>query len=275
MTSAAAIRVLLVEDSPLDAVLVRAILSNVGPELACSLEHVDRLDAAVDRLAEGGIDLVLLDLNLPDSHGVSTVRRIVEADPHVSVVVLTGVDDEKTELQAMAEKADDYLVKVLLDKRQLQRALERARRPSAADGLQPKLRQHGVTDTPGIPSVLIAGCDLEALWPLNLILRSDGYQTGVTSDLASFASRPTKPDVLILNLDADFKRAGTLIDHALRIGCPTVSVVPAACLDSTQFLKRMGAQTVLSSPVCSSDLLDAVERTSGSLPSEVSKLCSV
>jgi len=64
MQSSAAVRVLLVEDNPSDAVLVRAILSNVGPELACSLDQVDRVCDAERRLAEGGIDLVLLDLDL-------------------------------------------------------------------------------------------------------------------------------------------------------------------------------------------------------------------
>ena len=82
------------------------------------------VDDAVRRLTEGGIDLVLLDLNLPDSRGLSTVTRVVEANPRVSVVVLTGVDDEETELQAIAASADDYLVKMVLDKRQLQRALQ-------------------------------------------------------------------------------------------------------------------------------------------------------
>ena len=271
--STAAVRVLLVEDNPLDAALVRVILSNVGSGLAYSLEHVDRPDAAVRRLAEGGIDLVLLDLNLPDSQGVSTVRRVVEADPHVSVVVLTGVDDDEIELRAMAENADDYLVKMLLYKRQLQRALERARRPSA--GSSTRSRRHGARDTPETPSVLISGSDGDALWSINLILRLDGYETGITSDLASFGSRPMRPDVVILNLDADFTEAVTLIDHALRIGCPIVSVVPAACLDSVQFLKRIGAQTVLAGPVSSSDLLDAVVRATESLHSDSSKACSI
>lgn len=262
--SAVAVRVLLVEDNPSDAVLVRAILSTVEPELACSLEQVGLLDDAVRRLAEGGIDLVLLDLNLPDSRGVSTVRQVVEADPRVSVVVLTGVDDEATELRAMAENADDYLVKMLLDKRQLLRALERARRSNKADGPRTWVTRHGVTDKPWTPSVLLAGCDFEALWSMNLMLRSDGYQTGITSDLASFANRAVKPEVVVLSLGADFREAGALVDGAMRLGCPSVAVLPAACLDSAPFLKRLGVRTVLSSPVRSGDLSDVVERAMGS-----------
>ena len=129
MSNTAEEKRLLVEDNPLDAALVRAHLPNVEPALACNVEQVDRLEDAVRRLTEGGIDLVLLDLNLPDSRGVSTVISVVEANPNVSVVVLTGVDNEETELQAIAANADDYLVKMVLDKRQLQRALQRARRP--------------------------------------------------------------------------------------------------------------------------------------------------
>ena len=264
MMSLTPVRVLLVEDNPLDAALVRAHLSNVGSDLASTVEQVDRLDDAIGRLTEGGIDLVLLDLNLPDSRGVSTVMRVIESSPNVSVVVLTGVDDEETELRAMAANADDYLVKMVLDKRQLQRALQRARR-SKTGGAPNELTQPVLTGAGGSPSVLIAGCDTEALWSLNLMLRSDGYQTGVTSNLTSFIEQGGTPDVVVLSLGIDFEEAGQLISAAQRLACPTVAVLPGACRESQPLIQRMGLQTVLATPIHSGDLSGAIESAIESL----------
>ena len=102
--------VLLVEDSSEYALLVSEYLEQMQPG-AFALQHVVRLSTGIEILMRGGIDVVLLDLTLPDSHGLDTYVTVRSQAPDVPVVVLTGVDDEQLAVQAAREGAQDYLVK--------------------------------------------------------------------------------------------------------------------------------------------------------------------
>ena len=82
-----ALNVLLVEDNPGDARLVREMLLESGPHVF-ELDHTDRLVGALERLDAGGVDVVLLDLSLPDTQGIDTLTRIQKADSAVPIVVL-------------------------------------------------------------------------------------------------------------------------------------------------------------------------------------------
>lgn len=104
------IRLLLIEDSPDDALLIQEFLSDAR-QSQFVVEHVELLSAALERLSAGGIDAVLLDLQLPDSRGLDTFRRVQETDAAPPIVVLSGSDDETTALTAVQEGAQDYLVK--------------------------------------------------------------------------------------------------------------------------------------------------------------------
>jgi len=110
MVPAVHLHLLLVEDNAGDARLIREFLREAGLG-ECPLEEVEQLQAAVERLRSGGLDLVLLDLSLPDSQGLDTVRRVVQAAPSVPVVVLTGLDDQHLAAEALAAGAQDYLIK--------------------------------------------------------------------------------------------------------------------------------------------------------------------
>jgi len=118
-------RVLLIEDNPDDALLIREALAEAG-EAPLALEHLDRLSAGLERLAQGGIDLVLLDLSLPDSHGLDTLATVNARAPSVPVVVLTGRDDAELATQALRLGAQDYLVKGQTDSNLLERSLRYA-----------------------------------------------------------------------------------------------------------------------------------------------------
>jgi len=104
------LRVLLVEDNPGDARLVRETMAERGDALM-HFTHRESLSAGVDALGDGAFDAVLLDLSLPDSHGLETVRRLRRASPTTPIVVMTSLNDEPTALQAVADGAQDYLIK--------------------------------------------------------------------------------------------------------------------------------------------------------------------
>src|SRR6202166_2743479 len=102
------LQVLLVEDNAGDAQLLRHMFSKERPG-SFELTHLLRMSEAVIHLAKGGVDVVLLDMGLPDGHGLDTVRRAHAAAPAVPVIVLTGLDDETLAAEAMEESAQDFL----------------------------------------------------------------------------------------------------------------------------------------------------------------------
>ncbi len=118
-------RLLLVEDSSLDALLIRAHLSSAAPE-GYTLEHVDRLRTAQERLTAGEIDCILLDLSLPDASRLEALTALQSTHPDVPVIVLSGFDEALLGAEAVQAGAQDYLNKGEADGRQLWRAIRYA-----------------------------------------------------------------------------------------------------------------------------------------------------
>src|SRR5450755_2153888 len=116
--------VLLIEDNPGDADLVRLRL--VESKSDVHVNCVPRLSDALACLETETPALVLLDLNLPDSHGADTFRRILRKAPNVPVVILSGQDDEALASKAVHQGVQDYLVKGDITSKQLERALRYA-----------------------------------------------------------------------------------------------------------------------------------------------------
>ena len=105
-------RVLLVEDNPADAELVVDYFDGAAPqEAAVVVERADRLATAVARVARERFDVVLLDLSLPDAHGLEGLAALTAAAPDVPVVVMTGLADDAMALAALHAGAQDYLIK--------------------------------------------------------------------------------------------------------------------------------------------------------------------
>jgi serine phosphatase RsbU (regulator of sigma subunit) len=119
------IRALLIEDNPGDARLIEMMLSDAGPDLF-QLEHADRLDMGLERIEKGGIDIVLSDLSLPDSHGLGTFTRLHAAAPRMPIIVLSGLSDTTVAVAAVHEGAQDFLVKGQVDGPLLARAIRYA-----------------------------------------------------------------------------------------------------------------------------------------------------
>lgn len=125
MTRDKSLKVLLVEDSDTDARLLQEniLLSGID-DLYISVAQ--SLQQAIDYLKNNHIDATLLDLTLPDSSGLQTVIRLRLASPDTPIVVLTGVDDEKTGVEAVRMGVQDYLVKGQTDGRLIARAVRYA-----------------------------------------------------------------------------------------------------------------------------------------------------
>ena len=120
-----ATNILMIEDNPGDARLIRELLSEAGAAMF-TLEWIDRLSTGLNRLFNGGIDVILLDLGLPDSQGFDTITRACDQASNVPIVVLTGHDDEMLAIKAMQEGAQDYLIKGEIDCNSLIRAMRYA-----------------------------------------------------------------------------------------------------------------------------------------------------
>ncbi|MEA2446593.1 MAG: hypothetical protein QOK47_230 [Actinomycetota bacterium] len=118
-------KVLLVEDSPGDTGLILQMLKR-SPVIQTEVDHVDRVAAARAILHTRAYDCVLLDLGLPDAQGLEALRLIRSATQDAAIVVLTGFEDEETEIEAIQEGAQDYLAKNRIDGYVLGRAIRYA-----------------------------------------------------------------------------------------------------------------------------------------------------
>lgn len=110
MFPSAPLRVLAVEDDPDYAEYLRRLL-DADLRVPYHLQVASTLAAGLDLLATDPFDALLLDLGLPDSHGLRTVRQVVEASGGAALIVLTGVDDHDLAGRALSLGAQEYLVK--------------------------------------------------------------------------------------------------------------------------------------------------------------------
>src|SRR6202166_4066310 len=116
---------LLVEDNQGDARLLQEMLN--GPSLnGTEVSHVTTMSDAESHLGRNVVDIIVLDLGLPDAQGLEAIRRAHAAAPRIPLVVLTGLDDESLAAQALQEGAQDYLLKGQIETRGLLRSLRYA-----------------------------------------------------------------------------------------------------------------------------------------------------
>jgi serine phosphatase RsbU (regulator of sigma subunit) len=113
--------VLLVEDDRADALLVEELIADASADI--TFAWAQSISDAERELSRNRPDCVLLDLNLPDAHGINALERIGKRDPSIPIVVLTGLNDEHFGISAVASGAQDYLVKGRVEPDSLRRSL--------------------------------------------------------------------------------------------------------------------------------------------------------
>lgn len=113
--------ILLIEDDPGDALLIEEMLEQ--QECKACLVNTERLSEGLDYLRQNHCSMILLDMNLPDSSGLSTITRLLEAAPSLPIIVLTGHSDESFAIEAVKAGAQDYLLKGDIDGKILKRSM--------------------------------------------------------------------------------------------------------------------------------------------------------
>jgi Flp pilus assembly CpaE family ATPase len=186
--------VLLIEDSPDYAALVQQWLS-LRSDIAFVLHWTDSLQAGLYRLKQGGVDVILLDLGLPDSSGADTFGRTKLHAAGVPVILLTGEDSEPIALQLVREGAQDYLVKSSCNGDSLAKAIQyavvrNASRPTAKAGTA--FEQATLVGVMGVKGGVGA--------------------TTIACGLAVELRRQTERETLLIDLDLDCGMVGFLMN---------------------------------------------------------------
>src|SRR6267378_4513951 len=114
----------LAEDNPGDARLIQEMLRE--PPGAFRVNWCSRLDEVLDRVGREPFDVLLLDLGLPDCQGLTTFDRVNRQAPMMPIIIFSGAIDEQLAVEAVANGAQDYLVKGQIDSVLLKRAIHYA-----------------------------------------------------------------------------------------------------------------------------------------------------
>src|SRR6202521_5496980 len=234
--AAAATRLLIVEDDERYARLLAQLLANTTPNL--EIAHASRIDEACHLVNAGHVDLVVLDLGLPDADGLQALSALQDCVNEIPVVVLTSRADEQLALEALKRGAEDYLVKDAVDRHGLVRAVRYAME-----------RHRGVRDLTRVKKELqLANAALEKLTlldPLTELLNRRGLQQALTREIQRIERENTKTLVMLIDVD-DFKRINDTMGHAVGdIALKEIAHRLRACVRGVDYVCRVGGDEFL------------------------------
>lgn len=119
------IKILLVEDNPGDVVIIGEILKEIHG-VKFKVTHSNKLHSGMENLKNNDFDILILDLNLPDSQGLETFKNMNQKAPDLPIIILTGFSDEEMAISSVGEGAQDYLVKGQIDSQLLAKSIKYA-----------------------------------------------------------------------------------------------------------------------------------------------------
>jgi two-component system cell cycle sensor histidine kinase/response regulator CckA len=208
---------LVVEDSPGDARLLQDMINEQDPS-GTSITHVRSMNEAEIHLASTPVDVIILDLGLPDANGLEGVRRAQAAAPRVPLVVLTGLNDDLMAAQALQQGAQDYLVKGQIEGygllRAIRYAIERKVTDDARKASENQLLQAQKLESLGRLASVIAH-DFN-----NILLAIMSYTAFLTEDLSAGHERlaPTRLLGHVDGIREAAERATALTSQLLAFG---------------------------------------------------------
>jgi diguanylate cyclase (GGDEF)-like protein len=220
------LHVLLVEDNPGDARLLREMLTpDEYFSASYAVTHVTSMQAAAQCCSDEHYDVILLDLNLSDSTGISTVQHLNNLVPHTPIVILTGVHDERLAIESAQHGAQDYIIKNDCSAPLLKRIMHYAMERKAVE----KRFRHLATHDPltGLPNRILLYDRLS-----QALHRAQRNQSGI--------SAKWKATVMLMDLD-NFKTLNDTLGHALGDAVLQLAAQRmTACLRKSDTVARLG-----------------------------------
>jgi diguanylate cyclase (GGDEF)-like protein len=240
------LKVLFIEDNLGDSRLIQELLSE-SRHIPIEFHRADSLASGLAYLSKGGMDIVLLDLSLPDSQGLETLARVREHVPGMPVIVLTGLDDEKLGVEAVQAGAQDYLVKGQINSSLLIRAVRYAIERKRFEQRLEYLATHD--ELTGLPNRQLFRDLLEHALERAKREHWPGNDHGITS-------------VMLLDLD-DFKDVNDSLGHAQgdRLLCLVADRLQS-CMRKSDIAARMGGDefTIISEGITSPEASATIAR---------------
>ncbi|MDJ0686938.1 MAG: hybrid sensor histidine kinase/response regulator [Xenococcaceae cyanobacterium MO_188.B32] len=189
------VKILLIEDDLAEARLLQEVLKSFQL-MQYSLVHVKRLQEGIDRLQQNSFDVILLDLTLPDSQGLESVKLLVDRAPKMPIVVLTNYNDDKLALQAVREGAQDYLVKRHVNVDVLVRSVQYAIERQKASDLLREAKQNLENKVKQSKDELIKAKEINQLQSTLVSMFSHDFRNPLTTVLSCAELLQNKSDLL-------------------------------------------------------------------------------
>jgi len=205
------ISILLIEDNSGDRRLISEMLteaSNGETGVAFDIQYADRLQAAIEYLGQNRVEVILLDLGLPDSQGLDTLKKAYAEVPELPIVVLTGLNDELIGVQAVNEGAQDYLIKGQVDTHLLRRTIRYAIERKQAEERERRLQlQLNLSTRLASLGLMVEGIAHEINNPLSSVI---GFAQMLTCE---DIPENTKDDIKMINDNA--QRVADIMNNLL------------------------------------------------------------
>ena len=189
------VKILLIEDDLAEARLLQEVLKSFQL-IEYSLVHVKRLQEGIDRLQQNRFDVILLDLTLPDSQGLESLKLLVDHAPKVPIVVLTNTNDDKLAIQAVREGAQDYLIKRHVNVDVLVRSVQYAIERQRASDLLREAKQNLENQVQKRNDELIKAKEINQLQSTLVSMFSHDFRNPLTTVLSCAELLQNKSDLL-------------------------------------------------------------------------------